>query len=678
MRSPEALVPSSPEPRAGLQRLRGQLAWKVNRLRCMTPAEVAHRTARLLQAQVAKRGWIRASAPPAPAFRTQSRSWVHLPALIDPKPYLAAADRYLEDRVDLFAWPDVELGTPPRWNRDPRTGIVAPLEYGMLLDYRDSRRVGDCKFVWEANRHLHFVTLAQAHALTGRRAYGETIVRHLLSWIEACPPRLGINWASANEAALRLINWSVAWQLLGGLRSPVFDGEVGERLRGRWLSSVHEQARFIREHFSRYSSANNHLIGEAAGLFIAALTWPHWPEAAHWRREAQAILETEILRQNAPDGVNLEQSVSYQQYELDLLLFCALAAEANQVPMAETFRPRLSAMMDYLASVMDSGGNAPMIGDSDDGCVVRFFPEEPFCRYRSVLATGAILLSRGDLKAKAGPLDDKTRWLIGPAADAIYAALPEPRDHEPPRRAFPQGGYYILGTDFEGPEEIRVVADAGPLGYQTIAAHGHADALAFTLSVGGREFLVDPGTYAYHTKPEWRRYFRGTSAHNTVRIDGQDQSEQGGNFLWLRKARAQCRLWSSTPALDIFEGRHDGYRALADPVVHSRRITLDKAARRIVVQDELAMDGEHDVEIFFHPNERCRVDAAGRVVTLAQPGRVLVMELPEGGAVSVHRGETHPPLGWVSRRFDCREPTSTVVWRARVRGGRRLRTTIDC
>ena len=78
------------------------------------------------------------------------------------------------------------------------------------------------------------------------------------------------------------------------------------------------------------------------------------------------------------------------------------------------------------------------------------------------------------------------------------------------RQAFlPEGGYYILGRDFETESEIRLIVDAGPLGYRAIAAHGHADALAFTLSVGGMEFLIDPGTYAYHTQGPWRQYFRG-------------------------------------------------------------------------------------------------------------------------------------------------------------------------
>ena len=116
-----------------------------------------------------------------------------------------------------------------------------------------------------------------------------------------------------------------------------------------------------------------------------------------------------------------------------------------------------------------------------------------------------------------------------------------------------------------------------PWATQSIAAHGHADALAFTLSVGGREFLVDPGTYAYHTQGAWRSYFRGTAAHNTVRVDGRDQSQPGGNFMWLRKAPAGCNLWRTSVERDVFEGWHGGYAGLADPVMHRRRIALESA-----------------------------------------------------------------------------------------------------
>ena len=85
------------------------------------------------------------------------------------------------------------------------------------------------------------------------------------------------------------------------------------------------------------------------------------------------------------------------------------------------------------------------------------------------------------------------------------------------------------------------------------------DALSFVLNVGDREILVDPGTYAYHTDPAWRRYFRSTLAHNTVGVDGEDQSVQAGNFMWTHHARARCIEFDAGGDTQRFVGEHHGY-----------------------------------------------------------------------------------------------------------------------
>lgn len=657
-----------------------RLVWHINRLRCMTPEEVGHRVRRALVMRAERWGLQQAAAVPPAELGHASRPWIHAAAGVAAAPYLQAADRIAEGRFNLFALWDEKLGSPPHWNRDPRTGVIAPLTFGKLLDYRNPLRVGDIKYLWEINRHLHLVTLAQAHALSGDARYFGVIRRHLESWFTACPYGKGPNWSSALELGIRLINWSVAWQLLGGASSPLFEEGEGTRFRREWLDAVFRHARFIQGHYSLYSSANNHLIGEAAGLFIAALTWPHWPHASAWLAESQAILEREALLQNAPDGVNREQAVSYQQFELDLLLLPLLAGRANGTAFSAAYESRIEAMIEYLASIMDAGSNVPLFGDSDDGIVVAFAQGEGFSNFRSLLATGAILFRRGDFKAKARHLDDKTRWLCGEGADAAFAQLKDVENRLPVRRAFTHGGYYILGCDFETESEIRLVVDAGPLGYQSIAAHGHADALAFTLSVGGNEFLIDPGTYAYHLRGPWRQYFRGTAAHNTVCVDGVDQSQSGGNFMWLGKADARCTLWRPSDESDIFEGCHDGYLRLADPVMHRRRITLHKAARRVVIEDILQMAGVHDIELFFHCSERCQVDPAPEGYTLRQTGRTLLLQLPQHGEASaqVFCGSLAPISGWVSRRYDEKQPAPTIAWRARLKGDVILRSEIVC
>lgn len=657
-----------------------RLRWYLNRLRCMTAAEVGHRLLRALASPAARWHHPRPSATPLPDAARAVPAWIRAPAEVDAAPYLQAATGILGGKFDLFALRGIELGSVPRWNRDPKTGVEAPLVYGGWLDYRDARLVGDIKYLWELNRHLHLVTLAQAYCLAGDARFARAIRHHLESWFAACPCPMGPNWSSALEAAIRLINWSATWQLLGGAGSPLFGSVDGERFRRRWLASVFEHARFVRANFSLYSSANNHLVGESAGLFIAALTWPCWPQASAWRDDSRAMLEREALLQNFPDGVNREQAVCYQRFVLELLLLALLAGRANGIEFPAHFLQRLEAMAEFLASIMDAGGNVPMLGDSDDGRVLRLAPGGDGNADRRLLAAGAVLFKRAQFKAKARELDGESRWLLGEGAPAAFAAIDCETAPLPVRNVFPEGGYYVLGCDFETADEIRLVADAGPLGYLAIAAHGHADALAFTLSIGGLEFLIDPGTFAYHTQRRWRDYFRGTAAHNTLRIDGVDQSQPGGSFMWLHKACARCSLWSSADRLDLFEGWHDGYLRLPDPVRHRRRISLHKPVRRVLIEDTLEMAATHDVELFLHCSEHCRVEPAEGGYALAQGTRRLLVRLPRaGGATSqVHQGSEAPILGWVSRSYDRRRPAPTIAWRARLAGPSLLRTEILC
>jgi hypothetical protein len=666
----------APEAVGGLLNAPG-LRWRINRLRCMRPAELAFRLARSIAACIEPMSPRRGRVPGADREPAPGR-WMHVPAALDAAPYLAVAQRIAAGTLEIFG---VSCGvSPPRWNRDPKTGVEAPLSWGKRLDYRDRRRVGEIKYLWELNRHLHLVTLAQGYALSRDSKYLYVLREHLTSWFSDCPYGRGPNWCSALEAAIRLINWSIAWQLAGGAGSELFADREGERFREQWLASIYQHTRFVRGYFSRHSSANNHLIGEAAGLYIAGLTWPCWPELRRSCAQARRILEHEALLQNSADGVNLEQAVCYQQFVLDFLLLSLLAGESAGEPFSADYRQRIAAMLGFLASIMDAGGEVPMIGDADDGAVTRLAPGAGFSPYRSLLASGAVLFEDAGLRHKARELDDKTRWLFGARAAHVFHRLRVQPAALPRRRAFPAGGYYILGCDFESESEIRVVADVGPLGYGTLAAHGHADALSFTLSIGGLPFLIDPGTYLYHGGGAWRAYFRGTSAHNTVAVDGLDQSEQGGDFLWLRKARAGCSAAQISETVETLEGWHEGYLRLADPVLHRRRYTLEKRARLLRIEDRLEMYGEHDVELSFHCAAECAVLPVASGFAISRGPWTLLLRLPPHPQASaqVYRGSAHPPRGWISRRYDQREPAPTIVWRARLAGPVLLRSELIC
>lgn len=657
----------------------GKSTWYLNRLRQMSPAEIAFRLAMRAKTQAEQYGFSTCRQVPPPANPQAPGKLLSACSIRDPSAYLASADSLLAGKLDLFALNGGLYGIPPDWNRDLRTGRTAPLSFGKTLDYRDPLLVGDIKYLWEPNRHLHLVTLAQAWRLSGDPRYLDGLGLLLQSWFEQCPYLKGPNWTSPLELGIRLINWSIVWQLIGGADAPLFKGSHGEALLENWRSSIYRHAHFIRGNFSRFSSANNHLIGEAAGLFIATCTWPFWEQFRGWQKVAYRILVQEAGEQNHPDGVNREQAISYQQFVLDFLLLSALAGRACSVEFPPGYWKRIETMMEFLASVMDVAGNVPMIGDGDDGYVVRLSREPGFSPYRSLLATGAVLFGRGDFKAKAGHLDDKTRWLLGDEAEEAFSALETAGAKLPARCGYTQGGYYILGCQWETKREIRLIADAGPLGYLSIAAHGHADALSFTLNVAGREILVDPGTYAYHTNREWRDYFRSTSAHNTLRVDGQDQSVMGGNFLWLEKANARCEIWEENDSECRFVGSQDGYLRFSDPVRHRREILLRKKENRILVIDTLECRGEHEVERYWHFAEHCRVQVAGLGLRVESHGISLSFRADDGaGQIDLRVGQESPPCGWISRRYDEKSPTATAIFRNRIRGTSRLTTEIEC
>lgn len=650
-------------------KLMSTLIWKINRLRVMGIAEIAHRIKQVLQSNLEKTGYGLATNPPSPSIKIFNPHLQAFSTEFDHFQYLHAADQILSGVFKIFALSAADLGFPPLWNQDPLTGTTAPLTFGKTLNYRDEKLVGNIKYLWEPNRHLELVTLAQAWHLSGDPKYATGCRDLLESWFNQCPYPLGANWTSSLEHSVRLVNWSFAWQLLGGDANPLFKDEAGQAFRSRWLDMIYQHCHFIAGHFSKYSSANNHLLGEYMGLFIGSINWPLWQESEAWRNKAQQGFEAEALLQNTPDGVNREQATWYHHEVADMLLLCGLIGKANGIEFSLQYWQRLEAMLDFIAAVMDVNGNVPMIGDADDAVMVRFYPVPDFHPYRCLLATGAVIFERGDFKVKAAQFDDKSRWLLGDAGASSFNALLATKTKNQPCRAFKDGGYYLMGDAWESEQEIRLVADVGPLGYLSIAAHGHADALSFTLSLGGLEMLIDPGTYAYHTEKQWRDYFRGTSAHNTVRIDGIDQSVIGGNFMWIKHADAKLNVWDLDDSQERLVGSHDGYQRLADPVLHTREIVLNKLTRAIQVRDVLKCQSKHLVEIHWHCHEEADVTLEDSQVKIARGATSLNLSLTDPlFSVRLAKGEESPPLGWISRAFDYKAPTTTIVWTGEIEG----------
>jgi hypothetical protein len=462
-----------------------------------------------------------------------------------------------------------------------------------------------------------------------------------------------------------LINWSFAWRILGAHEARADDVLSRKLPLDRWRRSIYEHVRFIAGFYSAYSSANNHRIGEAAGVYVATLTWPYWKRFGAWHDTARNILEAEAVHQVSPDGVTREQSTSYQQFVFDLLAIPALAAHAAREPMPQPYIDRLAKMSGFVAALLDADGNFPQIGDADDALVVSFGRDDARTAPAATAGLGAILDGRAPALPGAVPYPDRLRWLLA-SAPSIPASDVSTRRAEMQGSliSFPEGGYHVVRTKPAQGPAARAVMDTGPLGYLSIAAHGHADALSILLWIDEHEFLVDTGTFAYHCDEAWRLYFRGTRAHNTVALDGADQSVSGGNFMWLSHADARCIRALALDDIVVVEGEHDGYSRPGARAIHRRTLTLSSREPAGTVRDYVEFTGRpRAVAVFWHFAEQCVVESSGGSLVARRDGCWLRLssEGPEVSAKVLH-GSEQPLGGWVSRRFGHKTPSTTVVW----------------
>ena len=214
-----------------------------------------------------------------------------------------------------------------------------------------------------------------------------------------------------------------------------------------------------------------------------------------------------------------------------------------------------------------------------------------------------------------------------------------------------------------------MVFDCGDLGFKSIAAHGHADALSFTLRAFGADVLVDPGTYDYFSYPAWRAYFRSTRAHNTLVVDDFDQSVMLGPFLWGPRAHARCIAWEPRPQGGKVIGEHDGYTRLADPVLHRRTLELDERSRTLTIQDDIEASGPHEIAAYFHLAEEAVLSLEGpNCYRIAVGGGRVRLEVDARLRVDVLTGSDEPIGGWVSRGYHRKVPSTTLIARGRGHG----------
>lgn len=566
--------------------------WYLQRLRCMPPAELPWRAYRVARGRVdalkspprAEQVVLESVARGPIRVAERSETWPQFPLPLAEPPEqwrdgtVREAEDLLAHRMTLFALEREPVGNKIDWNCDYLTGTSVPLVHASKLDYRNAGQVGDVKYVWELGRMQHLKRLAQAWRYTGDERYPREIVQQITEFIQQCPHMMGIQWSSPMEAALRLISWTWSFQLIRD-----WSGLTDDFCK-LLLRSIHQHLRFIDRNYSLFSSANNHLVAEASGAYFAASYWSQLKNAARWRARARQHLVRECPRQHYPDGVNKEQTFKYQFFVWDLFVIAALMGRACGDPFPAAYWNRLQRSAMFLASVSDSRGNTPNVGDEDGGMAVDLGGDHdrPAISLRNCAAG---LWNHHTAQSPNGELlDEKTAWLLGISATGDGLSLPDVSGSTwSPRAnacgAYPEGGYHVM-RDGTGDREVLAVFDVGVLGWPQTAVHGHADALSIWLHLGGRPVLIDPGTFNYQDTP-LRRQLRGTAVHNTLAFGTADQAEYLNRFVWGKRSQVELLRDELNGLETIFEGRVRWWNR----AVHSRVVRFAPRQARMVIED---------------------------------------------------------------------------------------------
>lgn len=638
-----------------------RLEWYRRRLSAMSRAEIAFRAREAVLRRTGKyaarhvaRGVDHGPLPGFPNARAFLTGWDVPRVLLNEWAELAREAAGGTHLLLAQRWPARPLDE--RWHLDPASGASWPRDvYCFDVDYRHAPRLGDVKYVWELNRLQYLQPIAALALKSGDPSLARLCVEHVESWIDNNPFPTGVAWASGIELALRSVSLLTVTTFVG----EHFTAEQ----RAKLWTSLEAHGIWLEKFPSRFSSANNHQVAEGIGLLVIGALCPALRHAKRWRDAGWSILCNAAREQILPDGVGAEQSVTYSAVVLEMLLLGLRIAQACHLPTPTIYAERLAAAGECLRWMTDSAGNHPRIGDDDNARVFGAYEiDETYVR--SILACLASVLDRPDLTPPGWRAHFRQ----------LFFGAPPPAAGDPTGvRLFASGGYTVGRHKMAG-QDAMIVFDHGYLGYLSIAAHGHADALSIWLHLDGESILVDSGTYLYHSGGEWRRHFRGTAAHNTMAIEGADSSLVAGNFNWKHKAHAHPVQAVMNSEEWRVQAEHDGY-VHRFGATHRRELAVDPGRAQILIKDSIESPRPLQVEIGFMLHPSLNAELEDDAFSVYRDG-VRLLRFTPTGPLEPSLSDGGSPGGWHSPSFGIKHPTTRLAYKGILNPGQIHCTTL--
>jgi asparagine synthase (glutamine-hydrolysing) len=572
--------------------------------------------------------------------RSRSDNGGAVEASWDPQLAVEEAERILNGELKYFAHKFIRTGFPPDWHKDPVSGIR--VDANKHWSEISNEGEVDIKIVWEASRFSMVYTLVRAYGSTRDERLAEAFWELIESWAASNPPNTGPNWMDGQEAALRLMAWTFGFYAF--LDSP---STTSERI-AQFTVMVAAHAERIHKNIDyAIFTHSNHTISEAFGLWLVGMLFPELKDSEKYLTLGCQVLEQEAAAQIFPDGSYSMYSLNYHRFILHIYFCMIRLGEINQSPRAASslIMQRISASIDFLSQLIDpQTGQMPVYG-SNDGALVLPLNNCDFTDYRPLLQLGSYLTKK-ELPFAPGPWDEDLFWLCGASP---LSQRERARVREKIQSSFPHGGIYLLRST--NSKALLRCTDFH-------SRPSHADQLHVDLWWRGQNIACDAGTYLYSGKGIWRNGLARTSVHNTVTVDRQDQMKMVSRFTWTDWARGKVLKHDE----NLWQGEHDGYRRLPDPVNHKRTI-LSLDGDRWLVVDHLSGKQPHHYALHWLLND-FPFEQRENTIRLSIDSMKYKMQvgvLNGKSAFSLVRGDPNSTRGWRSRYYGDKEPAISVL-----------------
>ena len=500
------------------------------------------------------------------------------------------------------------------WQCDHRSGYTWS-EGVASSDTRISPQPGvDPKNPWDLARMHHAVHLAMASVACSDPArktqYAELFRSRVLDFLSTNPPGYGINWTVPMEASIRIANVLVGYHVFCA-DGALFDTEFSDSLR----ASVVEHAEWILERYEwSEGMRGNHFLSNIAGLSACAA----FMSPCHLRDRidlfVQKHLDAELFYQFHSDGSHFEASLPYHCFSAEMIAWSYLfaASRDSSFTVSDQVRSRLRAVHEFTAHILGAGGMVPQIGDNDGGHFIPLLPfyqtpeqpQRPHHRREAEVLCG--------LAAHIGHVEIRTLWddiLLAVAADAMHGNAAESAASpvsESPSSTLSNSSSNNADTIFSAADfgislrrthNYACYLRAGSVGQHGRGGHSHNDQLSVVLSVHGKEFFCDPGTYVYTALPLKRNTFRTTSMHNTLNVGTREQSrlpqDLREGLFWIQSNTSKATILQADT--HTWKGRHSAFGPDHTRTVHFHN-------QGIVIEDHCDTQDDKVIYMICHPD----------------------------------------------------------------------------